>query len=788
MAAGSPSRTPPDAADAPPQPAEDPLHALRPFKPPSASEPREDGAPGSDAVPRSPRWTAARVGYLALLAVCFALGWAALFVQVATTTVAARQWGGTAFSTVPYGASPPLSACGIEHSRSARVALDLAALPFTRSLTAFRPSRIPLPSLFPPLPGVLAAAHALWALPAQLIIRASRSARPSFIAGGALGVLGNALFAVAAALAHDSPSASSSSPAPPTQPAPMALLCAGALFAGLANAYINFLRFEAARFAPSAAHLPTAISAVVAGGVVGGGMGPIISRVTRGVIPGHEFLATYLVSCGLFLAEMLLVALIPLHGGNAHARHQQDAGGDSCGSGGGGAGSTSGDKEEIVLGEGPGGAGDRGCQEGGRGKGESEAIMGDGDGQEGAKDEEKGEGIGEPKSSSGCDTGHGSLGASRVGGWCCAGAVGGGKVGDGHACSGGVDGRGGEVHDSTQGERDNARRTDMTIGCYGDGNGDGKEMVGREVKAGPGREEGEAVVVLVGAGRGGEGSGNTAAGGEEQGRRRWYEVMRQPGVVVAVAAATVAYAGMATIMLTAVIAMLAVQPGTGDVELQGQLGAVITFADTSNVILVHVEAMFVPSFFTPAIIAALGSDGAMLLGFVLLLASQLALLAGTTLPLFFLCLALLGLGWNLAFVGATALLATTYRPHEKDMVQGINDGIVFGVNTIVASTASVVLQTINSWPTFLLIYSLASSPALFITLAFWLARRHLLPFHWPGVAPPAPPLLPAPSCLPLEAPPPRHARGAWGGKGKQLVRSLSKRLGVSGRVAGMKWG
>ncbi|CAI5489629.1 unnamed protein product [Closterium sp. Naga37s-1] len=695
MAAGSPPRTPPDAVDAPPQPAEEPLHALRPLKPPSASEPREDGvALDSAKVLRSPRWTAARVGNLALLAVCFALGWAALFVQVATTTVAARQWGGTAFSTVPYG--------------------------------------------------VLAAAHALWALPAQLIIRASRSARPSFIAGGALGVLGNALFAVAAGLAHDSPSSSSASPAPPTQPAPMALLCAGALFAGLANAYINFLRFEAARFAPSAAHLPTAISAVVAGGVVGGGMGPIISRVTRGVIPGHEFLATYLVSCGLFLLEMLLVALIPLHGGGARARHQGTRGG-SCGSAGDGAGSASGDKEEGGLGDRPGEADDRDCrEEGGRQEAEERAvIVGDGIGQEG------GEGVSKARSSSGCEAGGGSVGEGLK--------KGGGRVGDGQ-CTG------------------------MGGGC----DGDGKETERREVEAGAGQEDGEAVVVLVGAGRGGEGSESTAAGEEEQGRRRWYEVMRQPGVVVAVAAATVAYAGMATIMLTAVIAMLAVQPGTGDVDLEGQLGAVISFADTSNVILVHVEAMFVPSFFTPAIIAALGSDGAMLLGFVVLLASQLALLAGTTLPLFFLCLALLGLGWNLAFVGATALLATTYRPHEKDMVQGINDGIVFGVNTIVASTASLVLQTINSWPTFLLIYSLASSPALFLTLAFWLARRHLLPFHWPGVTPSVPRLLPAPSC----APPPGHTHGAWGGKGKQLVRSLSQRLGVSGRVAvaGMKWG
>ncbi|GJP80109.1 hypothetical protein CLOP_g10339 [Closterium sp. NIES-67] len=722
MAARSPPRTPWDAGNAPLPPAEEPLESLPPLESPSGPH----GGGLAVAVRESPRWTAAGVGNLALLAVCFALGWAALFVQVASTTVAAKQWGGTALSTVPYG--------------------------------------------------VLAAAHALWALPAQLIIRATHSARPSFIAGGALGVIGNALFALAAGLAHDAPSPSSSAASPPpTQPVPMALLCAGGLCAGLANAYINFLRFEAARFAPSAAHLPTAISAVVAGGVVGGGMGPIISRVTRGVIPGHEFLATYLVSCALFAVETVLVALVPLH---ATQRCPPEGGpgkigGGSGGGGGGesgdGSGSTVPDKAGTGLQDGP-------CRDdhmrheaagGAQQEGERAVMVGDGDGEQ-------------SKEGHGGVAGCCSCSCSRGGGP----TSGGERVALARACSRGDHGEEEESGEDCREEAGmgDARRASSAGKSSCGEEEEGEVMEGGRGEGGEGGEEGDAVVVLVG-------SGSRAGGAGEHERRRWFDVMGQADVVVAVAAATVAYASMATVMLTAVIAMLAVQPGTGSVDLQGQLGGVISFGDTSNVILVHVEAMFVPSFFTPVIIAALGSDGAMLLGFVLLLASQLALLAGTSLPLFFLCLALLGLGWNLAFVGATALLATAYRPHEKDMVQGINDGIVFGVNTVVAATASAVLQRINSWPTFLLIYSLASSPALLLTLAFWLGRRHLLPFHWPGVSPSAPAQLAASaSALPSEPCARGRARGAWGGKGKQLVRSLSQRLGVSGRVAGMKWG
>ena len=41
-------------------------------------------------------------------------------------------------------------------------------------------------------------------------------------------------------------------------------------------------------------------------------------------------------------------------------------------------------------------------------------------------------------------------------------------------------------------------------------------------------------------------------------------------------------------------------------------------------------------------------------------------------------LILLGVGWNFAFIGATAMLTETYRPEEKSTVQGLNDFLVFG--------------------------------------------------------------------------------------------------------------
>jgi MFS family permease len=39
----------------------------------------------------------------------------------------------------------------------------------------------------------------------------------------------------------------------------------------------------------------------------------------------------------------------------------------------------------------------------------------------------------------------------------------------------------------------------------------------------------------------------------------------------------------------------------------------------------------------------------------------------------------LGIGWNFAFVGASALVLETHRPQERNKVQAFNDFLVFGM-------------------------------------------------------------------------------------------------------------
>ncbi|SIP90638.1 Predicted arabinose efflux permease, MFS family [Rhizobium sp. RU35A] len=92
----------------------------------------------------------------------------------------------------------------------------------------------------------------------------------------------------------------------------------------------------------------------------------------------------------------------------------------------------------------------------------------------------------------------------------------------------------------------------------------------------------------------------------------------------------------------------------------------------------HVLAMFGPSFFTGMIIARIGAEKVVALGLVTLMACAVVAHMGIELWNFWAALVLLGIGWNFGFIGATSIVASTYRPHEADKVQGFHDIILFG--------------------------------------------------------------------------------------------------------------
>src|SRR5712671_6182682 len=92
----------------------------------------------------------------------------------------------------------------------------------------------------------------------------------------------------------------------------------------------------------------------------------------------------------------------------------------------------------------------------------------------------------------------------------------------------------------------------------------------------------------------------------------------------------------------------------------------------------HVLAMFAPSLFTGTLITRFGTDRVAGCGLAIIAAGALLALTGITIWHFWAALVLLGIGWNFAFVGATALVTLCHRPNECNKVQAVNDFLVFG--------------------------------------------------------------------------------------------------------------
>ncbi|MBA4797406.1 MAG: MFS transporter [Rhizobiales bacterium] len=100
----------------------------------------------------------------------------------------------------------------------------------------------------------------------------------------------------------------------------------------------------------------------------------------------------------------------------------------------------------------------------------------------------------------------------------------------------------------------------------------------------------------------------------------------------------------------------------------------------------HVIAMFAPSFFTGVLITRFGAEKVVAAGLLILMACAVVAHWGIELWNFWGALVLLGIGWNFGFIGATAIVASSYRPAEADKVQGFHDIILF--STVALSSFS----------------------------------------------------------------------------------------------------
>lgn len=187
--------------------------------------------------------------------------------------------------------------------------------------------------------------------------------------------------------------------------------------------------------------------------------------------------------------------------------------------------------------------------------------------------------------------------------------------------------------------------------------------------------------------------------------RPWREILSDRRVPVAMLCAMITYALMNLVMTSTPLAMV--------------ICGFVT-DDAADVVRVHVLAMYIPSFFTGPLIVRFGAPRIILVGLILLSVAALVGLSGIAISNFYATLALVGLGWNFGFIGATTMLAGAHRPEERARVQGVNDFMVFGLVTIGSFSSGALLNGIGWHAVVLAVFPMVLLAGISL---IWLVRR-----------------------------------------------------------------
>jgi MFS family permease len=155
------------------------------------------------------------------------------------------------------------------------------------------------------------------------------------------------------------------------------------------------------------------------------------------------------------------------------------------------------------------------------------------------------------------------------------------------------------------------------------------------------------------------------------------EIVRAPRFIVAVACGMASYAMMNMLMTSAPLAMV----GCGHSVTDATLG-----------IQWHVLAMYAPSFVTGGLIARFGIERITGIGLSLIALAAAVAISGITVAHFWSALVLLGVGWNLAFIGATTMVTECHRAEERNKVQAFNDFLIFGSMAVSSFSSGQMLE------------------------------------------------------------------------------------------------
>jgi MFS family permease len=190
-----------------------------------------------------------------------------------------------------------------------------------------------------------------------------------------------------------------------------------------------------------------------------------------------------------------------------------------------------------------------------------------------------------------------------------------------------------------------------------------------------------------------------------EGGRPMLEIIRQPVYIGAITSSMFGYGVMTLVMSATPLAML---------------DCGFHFSDSATVIQAHIIAMFVPSFFTGALIQRFGVLSVIATGALIQAACAITNIAGVEFANFLVANAFVGLGWNFTYVGGSTLLTKAYRPAERARVQASHDFTVYATTATAAALAGF-LQQKSGW----VAINLAALPLMGIVLCamLWLAQK-----------------------------------------------------------------
>lgn len=195
------------------------------------------------------------------------------------------------------------------------------------------------------------------------------------------------------------------------------------------------------------------------------------------------------------------------------------------------------------------------------------------------------------------------------------------------------------------------------------------------------------------------------------GGRPLFEIARQPRFIAAALCGVIAYPMMNLVMTSAPLAM----------QMCG-----LSVSDSNFGIQWHIVAMYGPSFFTGSLIARFGAPIIVAVGLILEAVGATIGLSGITAMHFWATLFVLGIGWNFAFVGASALVLETHRAQERNKVQAFNDFLVFGMMAIGSFSSGQLLAHYGWSAVNMVVYPPVILGLVVLSLASFARRRRRL--------------------------------------------------------------